>query len=46
MYFDTCEDILRESIVGDVIPSAAFAIGQGREVLRSGTGEGGPGHAV
>ena len=36
MYFDTCEDILRESIAGDVIPSAAFAIGQGREVLRSG----------
>lgn len=36
MYFDTCEDILRESIAGNVIPSAAFAIGQGREVLRSG----------
>lgn len=36
MYFDSCEDILRESIAGDVIPSAAFAIGQGREVLRTG----------
>lgn len=33
MEFGACELCLRESIAADVIPSAAYAIGKGREVL-------------
>lgn len=35
MGFDACELLLRESIAADVIPSAVYAIGRGREVLRA-----------
>lgn len=36
MHFDACEKILRDSIADGVIPSASFAVGCGREVLRTG----------